>query len=505
MKTYRKFKNLKIDCTYLGFEQSDCKTTYFCTPKGANIIGWAGSAGIHYCFIRGFGEMVFAVSPENLPGDYVHPIAKNFKDMLRLLISCGDMAAVEQAHACDIDIFNSFLEENKPSETQSAILEELKSKLSLSPMENPFEYIKELQSQFDYSKIKYTPEYYDTDMNPNAPEEETEWKVFYDGGYWEKKGRAGKEIELNIRFNWGYELWHIPAIYSCSKGFVIDYCVEIAPEKLKVFIDKWEPSRLNENKLTSEQRRQLESENPLEVDFRAFFYLNGKEIHPKSGTSISWIPESCLPSDVENNSASKKIIKHYGLDESKAWSFHRWSCPWATTRKPTIKTLKLMLERPPVSIIGEHFENPNAGDVITFIHPVFGTEHKLTVLEYEKQEFDSKAFAHEEYEFPTYHTVMTYILEPDISGENFSVRDCLDNDNPKRRPKKPFEPQATYDACSIGIIGSADGPTALVFSKGEKSKPHAAMSALHFEPTDDVEWKMVFREKMMDDVEVTLL
>jgi hypothetical protein len=41
---------------------------HFCTPKGAKVIGWAGVDGIHYCFVRGFGEMVFAVSPMNTPG-----------------------------------------------------------------------------------------------------------------------------------------------------------------------------------------------------------------------------------------------------------------------------------------------------------------------------------------------------------------------------------------------------------------------------------------------------
>lgn len=70
-------------------------TAYFCTPKGAAIIGWAGVDGIHYCFVDGFGETVFAVSPMNV-GDYVHPVARNFEDLLRLLLSCVDMAALEQ-------------------------------------------------------------------------------------------------------------------------------------------------------------------------------------------------------------------------------------------------------------------------------------------------------------------------------------------------------------------------------------------------------------------------
>lgn len=116
----------------------------------------------------------------------------------------------------------------------------------------------------------------------------------------------------------------------------------------------------------------------------------------------------------------------------------------------------------------------------------------ISVLEYEQQELTSKAFANEEYEYPTHHTAMTYTLEPELPNRNFQVRDVLNNDEPKRRPRNGYEPKATYDACSIGIIGGADGPTAFIFSQGDKKRvaKHAALSALHFKPTNNVEWKI---------------
>ncbi|MEF9971038.1 MAG: hypothetical protein RR731_01860, partial [Oscillospiraceae bacterium] len=58
---YQKFLRKHISLAPLGVEQNSDYTAYFCTPKGASIIGWAGVDGIHYCFIRGFGDMVFAV------------------------------------------------------------------------------------------------------------------------------------------------------------------------------------------------------------------------------------------------------------------------------------------------------------------------------------------------------------------------------------------------------------------------------------------------------------
>ena len=93
---YQKFKNLPINFSVIGLEQTPTTSDYFCTPKGASIIGWAGVDGIHYCFIEGFGDMVFAVSPCNLPGDYVHPLAETFEDFLRLMLMCSGLDAMEQ-------------------------------------------------------------------------------------------------------------------------------------------------------------------------------------------------------------------------------------------------------------------------------------------------------------------------------------------------------------------------------------------------------------------------
>ena len=67
---------------------------------------------------------------------------------------------------------------------------------------------------------------------------------------------------------------------------------------------------------------------------------------------------------------------------------------------------------------------------------------------------------------------------------------------------------------TIGIIGGADGPTAIFVTgisrkSGDKEKVseslHMACSALRFEPVDDVEWRIEFREKLREDIKLTLL
>lgn len=506
MKTFDKFKKLDIDCSSLGLEQSENFVEYYCTPKNAKIFAASGIDGIHYCTIPQFGEIIFAVSPMNF-GDCVHPIARNFDDLLRLLLHCGDIAALEQCYAWDEEQYKAFLIDCPVTEEQQAVLDKIKNKCGLEPIENSFAYVKKLQAEFDLSQISYTEDYYDPEMNAAAPETQTEWAVYYDSGFWTKnaKGRPGEEIVLNKRFAWGDEIWHVPAVYICTKGLVIDFCVEIKPEKEKAFIDKWYPVLEKDENISNELREQIEQENPIDVNFIARLQINGNPITVSNGTSINWIPESCLPDGVRSERDSKQIIKHYGLDETRAWSFHRLACPWTTKRKPEIKSIKLNLERHPVAIQGMHFKNPSVGDVITFVHPIHNTEHELTVIGYEKQEFSVKEFQNEECEFPTHHTVMTYSLEPEISGINFQVRDCLNNEPPKRKPKNQLEPQSDYDACSIAIIGGADGPTAIFIANKAVSKMHSACSALHFEPTDDIEWKVFFREKLCADMQVDIM
>ncbi len=504
MITYSEFIKKGIDLAPLGFQQSGDFVLYYCTPKKAKILAAAGIDGIHYCTIPDFGEMIFAVSPMNF-GDCVHPIARSFEDLLRLLLSCVDMAALEQCYAWDEEQYKAFLIDCPATQEQQAVLDAIRNELGLTPIENAFSYVKELQAEFDYSAIPYTEDYYDPEMNAAAPERPAQWQVFFDGGYWTKngKGRAGKEITLNSSFAWGEEIWHIPAIYSCAKGLVVDFCVEINPERMKAFLNKWVPVCEGDPILPRETQEELDKANPLSIDFRPHIFVNGKVVPAKHGCSINWIPESCIPDGTENPGEAKGLIKHYGLDETRAWSFHRWSCPWATMKKPVIQTFKLTLERRLETINGIHFMNPAVGDKITFVHPITHTEHTLTVVEYKKQELTSKAFAHEEFDFPTHHTAMTYTVEPELPNKNFQVRDRLDNDEPKRRRGKLYEPQANNGAFSIGIIGGADGPTAMILSNGRESNTaqHVALSALHFEPIDEIEWKIIFREKPMEDIE----
>ena len=57
---------------------------------------------------------------------------------------------------------------------------------------------------------------HDMDMNPDAETTNPEWKVYFDGNFWEPsgKGHAGTEIRLDRQFEWAGHHWIIPGEYE---------------------------------------------------------------------------------------------------------------------------------------------------------------------------------------------------------------------------------------------------------------------------------------------------
>ena len=70
---------------------------------------------------------------------------------------------IEQIIWMDKDKFEKHLKEEEAirTEEQKATLSYLETELEISPIDNPYDYVKELQSRFDNSGIEYSDEYYD--------------------------------------------------------------------------------------------------------------------------------------------------------------------------------------------------------------------------------------------------------------------------------------------------------------------------------------------------------
>lgn len=492
MNLYQQFLALPIDRSCLGLEPRDQDCAHFCTPRYANILGWAGVDGVHYCTIPPLGSTIFCVSPMDGPF-YVHPIARNFGDLLSLLLACGSMDAIAQAYMMDDARFADFVRNNPPLSEQQAAFDIIRDTLHIRPTEDPYAYISELQNGFDYASIPYTAEYYDTTgETPPKP-----WAVYFGHSFGcSGEGTPGEEIPVGKTFQWGEQLWHIPSVYRFEEGLMIDFCVEVKPEKVKSFIDKWDLLHEHKHKYTRAQQAQIEREHPLSCDFSAKLLLNGTEIPYRSGCGQVWLSPDCLGDAFPINTDSLSILEHYGLDPGRCWSLQRTTFPHAGLSD--LHGLTVHLERRPAELPAGTIDTPKPDSLHHFTHPLSGKTYTLTVCEAEQQTLTAEHFRDPELEYPAHYTAMTYTISPD-DLKTFRLQDAGQGDPVRRKNGK------SSGAASIGIIGGASSPVLMLRRSKDEPQLRTAASALRFEPKSDICWQFSFYEKLMDDVEIELL
>lgn len=508
---YQKFLRKHISLAPLGVEQNTENTVYFCTPKGASIIGWSGVDGIHYCFIRGFGDMVFSVNPCNNNLNYVHPIAYSFEDFLGLLLSCGTADALEQAWMWDEEHFNRYIKENLLSKEAKALLLEISNRLLINPVKAPFTYIKNLQDTFDYSKIKYTEDFYDPEMNRDIEPIPPEWKVYYDGNFWGYHGRrhAATEISVDKCFVWAGHSWNIPSIYTCSQGVVIDFCMKIDNKSVADFLNKWEINyeSCESIQLTKEQHMLMDLENPTTINFTPKIIINDKTIDMEHSCAIGYNP---LDEENRCDLVSKWVVSHYNLDMNTGWMIYRYAFPCHSKCVNNIKSLSIHMEQNMAHIPVARFNVNKIGDSIKFINPKTKETHNLTIIDYENQVLPKDFVNDETMDYPTCFKSMNYTIAPPIDSSELSVYDCSKGDSPRKkiaskdkdRLKDDNLPTSQNDM-AVCIIGGATGITAISLS--QQDDIHTACSSIYFEPVDNVEWMVILHEKQFDDIDITLI
>lgn len=477
--TYRQFLKTDADLSPLGVMRVDAPfEPYFCTPKGARVFGRSGVDGIHFCFVRGFGETVFAVSPMNGREDCVHPVAKSFRDFLRLLLALHDAAAIEQAWQWNAAQLEDFEQKHASNEEQMAALDRIVSTFHLRPMAEPWKYIHTVQTGFDYGKLRFSEEFYD-DVAPEAQDEP--WQVTFAGGFWGVHGKPGRELSLGKTFFWAGDEWLVPAAYICKEGIVLDIMKRVPVEKVFSFREKWNLSKENDGSDWSEAKQICASaENPLEEDFRAELIVNGKTLPCRHGCALCWDP--LYPEG--NGLEEKRVRLHYKLDELDGWNIWRISFPWEGKKETRIRTLSLHLRQSPAHIPGPEFTPEKVGDSITFRLPEKQETYTLTALEIQVETLP--AFGQ-----TLYTTELAYTIAPEPPEGSITLRDFAE---PAR-----LSAQGRHSGCSFGVIGGADGPVAFAMRKD------TVCSQLRRKKERKVTWTLVFREKRKEDKRVLLL
>lgn len=482
----------KIDLSAVGFQRGERESGYFCTPVLSKVIGKAGVDGIHFCVTKGFDETIFAISPANLPGEYVHPVARNFADFLRLLLACHDTAAIEQCWFMDREVFENFLAENQPAPEAQKCLYEIRKKYKLTPMEDPYAYMHRLQEEFDYDALRFPPEYYEiVDETPERPA--PEWKVTWNGDFFaENPGTVGAEpVAVDTWFRWAGIDWYVPELYPFDKGVVMHLLGKVDPDLV--------PQDAYAGFVSSEALEQMMAENPLNLQAHQELYINGIAMRSAGSMGITWMPRN------DCNLESKWFLEHYGLSLDFAWQIHKIKFFWPVCGKLDIRKMSLTMKQHPVSVSGTHFKTPDAGNCVVLTHPQTEKEYILHIDEIKGETADFTRMHDQELEYPSCYSQMTFRIEPDMPRDRFRIVDCAQSDQP--RYKEGFQKPDDQSAVAFAIIGGASTPVLLYSNQttvSETSK-HMTMSSLHFEPEKKIEWRIVFQEIPNEDMTVSLL
>ena len=161
-----KFRELDIDFESIGLIQAE-NVAYFCTPVGAEYVGWIGCDGIHFVLLPG-DEGVFCVDPAmGEDGTYVLPVAADFREFLSFVLYCRDANPLSELAWLSEERFCQLLAEDagQPVDQafeakRTAALDAIAHAFVLAPRD-PYEAVKALQSAFDPACLTFSEEYYD--------------------------------------------------------------------------------------------------------------------------------------------------------------------------------------------------------------------------------------------------------------------------------------------------------------------------------------------------------
>ncbi len=322
-------------------------------------------------------------------------------------------------------------------------------------------------------------------------------KVYFNSGNWGPRTRehAGKKLPVNKEFIWIGREWRIPAVYSCAKGLVVDFCIRIPKEQIKAFLRRWNPE-FGIGDLSAEEREQLHKDNPFEFDFDIEAKINGKAFREYQAYAINWNPY--LPEAAEESVREEEFVDYYGCDRKDGWRLLRASFSWNTVRKPTLKSISFLLKERPKAYPGERFTTEDFNDTreIEFTHPVSKQKHKLVLDQCESKSMARYSHLIEDMDFPNNFKALTYSVIPDLSQGELQLRDCARPDEPRQNENTT----STSHAAAVDIIGFADGPSVITLGRqASTQRKYIACSSWHFTPVPRVEWQMVFYIKENED------
>ena len=510
-----KYKKLNLNGTWIGFIQMEENEGDFCTPVGADIIGWTGVDGIHFCLVEGQGDTVFCVNPSAYVGEYVHAVSNSFEDFLRLLITVGSTDVIDQGAFLNEEDFLFYKRENPLAKEQKEIMDCIAQNLNLTPLDDPLKYLKDVHQNNDCSLLEYEDDLYKV-RRPKMilPE----WKVTLDAEYFSMvtDEEAGHEVRVMQEFVWEESKWIVLSYYQFDEGIVIDLAKQVNEQELNTFREKWIDGSEDWSDMPEEMMEQMMSENPTNESFVPSLLINGYGMEWSGSCCVGFTPT--IEEDEANSVEAESIMEHYQLSKENSWQHFRICFRVGddmismnhldenmTCQKDFSMKLTLSQERKPVS--GPHFHNLKQGELRKFVHPFTGDMHVLNVLDVKQERLTEEIYSDEQYLYPRCMTVITYAITPQIERGTYQLRDCSKSEQRIRREEviesDLFLP--TMTSSEQVIIGGSDGLTSIfIAAKSSQSGVTSASSSLTFEPKEEIEWRLTFYKKMREDIIITI-
>jgi hypothetical protein len=318
-------------------------------------------------------------------------------------------------------------------------------------------------------------------------------KVYFEVNFWghRQKERAGKRVELNQSFEWDGDTWLIPAAYLCSKGLVVDFCKMIPRHRIQSLMNQWE-EKAEHSQLSPEEYELLEFENPMSnlIHFKAS--INGRLAEGVRMCAVCWNP---FRSETEQEAKEvSELVEEYQCDKEQGWQFTRAAIPWPYKRRPEKISLTLNLE--PYTLpypCGQHFNFCLDDDSrqLQVSHPVNNQVYTLTISGMRSEVLSEECFQRlSTYEYPKYFATLSYHYHNDIADQVFVIQDCAQSDQPRRIPGQARKAGDPDGVASVGIIGGVSAALKPDQEKEDRIREQYAISSLHFEPVNQVDWRI---------------
>lgn len=351
-------------------------------------------------------------------------------------------------------------------------------------------------------------------------------KVYFESNFWGsgKGKKQGRKVSAGQTFTWAGSEWTAPAIYLFPEGIVADFCVRIPLDKVETYFEKWNiGKRLSE--LSEEELEQMQRENPFEMNFHIQGYLDGEKLESMGMCMEGWHPLHLEDEAVPE--MGETLMNEYGCSRDSGWSFIRASFRYQNGihreegAQWVPKSIMFRFEKNPVFYPGPHFTAGmrDEGKRVEFVHTGTGETHILTVQGCAQEEISDqivsrmKSLHRHIIQEPTYYLRMRYTLEPDLSMEEFMIRDCAKSDSPVMAVNSNGAAAISVIGGNTGIIENTSGPTSVFYAGKLEERDEsrirnemAAFSALHYEPVEAAEWRISFQvvEKEKKEVMIDL-